>query len=232
MDAIKGSGPAIGILCTDGIILATEKQTTSVLLEKNVNSEKVYRIDNHIICVASGLTADSNYLIEYSREAGQQFRMSYRNPMQVEQLVQRVSDLKQSYTQYGGIRPFGTSFIFAGFDSRNGFQLFTTDPAGNYLKWKAIAHGTRVISRHRRSERELFPAEGVRRLDQPREGTGARPGHPLQNPGLRKPSAGKARAGPLDSLQRRRRSAPARADARRSQGRAEEERRAREEKTA
>ena len=167
MDAIKNSGPALGILCTDGIILATEKQTTSVLLEKNINSEKIYRIDAHIICAASGLTADSNYLIDYSREVGQEFKMDFRNPMQVEQLVQRVSDLKQSYTQFGGMRPFGTSFIFAGYDSRNGFQLFTTDPAGNYLKWKAVAHGMkRLPSRNRRSKRELFPPEGVHRLPQ------------------------------------------------------------------
>jgi 20S proteasome alpha/beta subunit len=141
MDAIKNSGPALGILCTDGIILATEKQATSVLLEKTIQSEKIYQVDGHIYCVASGLTADSNYLIDVAREVGQDFRMTYRNPMQVEQLVMRISDLKQSFTQYGGKRPFGTSFIFAGFDSRNGFQLFTTDPAGNYLKWKAIAHG-------------------------------------------------------------------------------------------
>lgn len=144
MDAIKNSGPALAILCSDGIVMATEKQVTSVLLEKNIQSEKIYQVDGHIYCIASGLTADSNYLIDVAREVGQDFRMTYRNPMQVEQLVMRVSDLKQSFTQYGGKRPFGTSFIFAGFDSRNGFQLFTTDPAGNYLKWKAIAHGTRL----------------------------------------------------------------------------------------
>ena len=142
MDAIKNSGPALGILCADGIVLATEKQVASQLLEKNIQSEKIYQVDGHIYCVASGLTADSNYLIDYAREAGQEFRMVYRNPMQVEQLVMRVSDLKQSYTQFGGMRPFGTSFIFAGYDSRNSFQLFTTDPAGNYLKWKGVAHGS------------------------------------------------------------------------------------------
>jgi 20S proteasome subunit alpha 3 len=141
MDAIKNSGPALGILCADGVVLATEKQVTSVLLEKTIQSEKIYQVDSHIYCVASGLTADSNMLIDYAREVGQEFRKTFRNPMQVEQLVMRVSDLKQSYTQYGGMRPFGTSFIFAGYDSRNKFQLFTTDPAGNYLKWKAIAHG-------------------------------------------------------------------------------------------
>lgn len=142
MDAIKNSGPALGILCADGIVIATEKQTTSILLEKTIQSEKIYQVDSHVYCVASGLTADSNYLIDYAREVGQDFRKTYRNPMQVEQLVMRVSDLKQSYTQYGGMRPFGTSFIFAGYDSRNGFGLLTTDPAGNYLKWKAIAHGS------------------------------------------------------------------------------------------
>jgi 20S proteasome subunit alpha 3 len=142
MDAIKNSGPALGILTKDGIVLATEKQTTSILLEKTKESEKIFQVDSHIYAVASGMTSDSNFLVDYAREAGQEFRMTYRTPMQVDQLVMQVCDLKQSYTQFGGMRPFGVSFIFAGYDSRNGYQLLTTDPAGNFIKWKAIAVGT------------------------------------------------------------------------------------------
>ena len=47
----------------------------------------------------------------------------------------------QSYTQFGGLRPFGVSFLFAGWDSSFGFQLYHTDPAGNYSGWKATAIG-------------------------------------------------------------------------------------------
>lgn len=98
-------------------------------------------MDTHIYGVVSGLTADANYLIDYARDVGQKFRMTLRNPMPVEQMVLRICDLKQSYTQFGGQRPFGTSFIIAGWDDRAGFQLISTDPAGNFLKWRAFANG-------------------------------------------------------------------------------------------
>ena len=39
-----------------------------------------------------------------------------------------VCDLKQGYTQYGGLRPFGVSFLYAGYDINYGFQLYHSDP--------------------------------------------------------------------------------------------------------
>lgn len=46
------------------------------------------------------------------------------------------------FTMYGGYRPFGAAFLFAGWDKRFGFQLYSTDPGGNYAGWKATALGT------------------------------------------------------------------------------------------
>ena len=40
-----------------------------------------------------------------------------------------------------GMRPFGVSFLFAGYDKHFGFQLYQSDPSGNYGGWKAIAIG-------------------------------------------------------------------------------------------
>jgi len=34
--------------------------------------------------------------------------------MPVEQVVRSVCNYKQAYTQFGGLRPFGTAFLFAG----------------------------------------------------------------------------------------------------------------------
>lgn len=47
----------------------------------------------------------------------------------------------RSYTQYGGLRPFGVSFLFAGYDPVYQFQLYATDPSGNYSGWKASCIG-------------------------------------------------------------------------------------------
>jgi hypothetical protein len=35
------------------------------------------------------------------------------------------------------LRPFGVSFIFGGYDVHDGFQLYQSDPSGNYAGWKA-----------------------------------------------------------------------------------------------
>jgi len=60
----------------------------------------------------------------------------------MEQLVEHVCNYKQAYTQYGGLRPFGVSFLFAGYDQHYGFQLYQTDPSGNYSGWKATVIGS------------------------------------------------------------------------------------------
>jgi 20S proteasome subunit alpha 3 len=40
-----------------------------------------------------------------------------------------------------GLRPYGVSFLFAGWDELHGFQLYQSDPSGNYGGWKATCIG-------------------------------------------------------------------------------------------
>ncbi|OZJ05142.1 hypothetical protein BZG36_01390 [Bifiguratus adelaidae] len=142
MEAISLAGIAIGILAKDGVVIAAEKKTTSKLLEQTASSEKIYTLSENMICGVAGMTADANILINWSRTSAQRFLFTYNEPIPCEQLVQRLCDLKQGYTQYGGLRPFGVSFIFAGWDSQHGFQLYHSDPSGNYGGWKATSIGS------------------------------------------------------------------------------------------
>jgi len=61
--------------------------------------------------------------------------------MPCEQLVSFVCDIKQAYTQYGGKRPFGVSILYMGWDKELGYQLYQSDPSGNYSGWKATCIG-------------------------------------------------------------------------------------------
>lgn len=101
----------------------------------------MYRIDDHVACAVAGITSDANILIDKTREMAQRYMLVYQEPMPVEQLVQGVCDRKQGYTQFGGLRPFGVSFLFAGWDRHYGLQLYQSDPSGNYGGWKATAIG-------------------------------------------------------------------------------------------
>lgn len=66
----------------------------------------------------------------------------YQEPIPVEQLVMQLCDVKQSYTQTGGYRPFGVSLLYMGHDQNFGFQLYQSDPSGNYGGWKATCIGS------------------------------------------------------------------------------------------
>ncbi|RKP27128.1 proteasome subunit alpha type-4 [Syncephalis pseudoplumigaleata] len=141
MEAISHAGTVLGILATDGIVIAAEKKIVSKLLEQGTASEKIYTVNDNMICGVAGITSDANILVNNVRQAAQQYLYTYNEAIPCEQLVQRLCNLKQGYTQYGGMRPFGVSFVFAGWDQHYGFQLYHSDPSGNYSGWKATCIG-------------------------------------------------------------------------------------------
>jgi len=141
IEAINNAGTCVGILAKDGIVMASERRVTSGLLAPAKTSEKTYKLAQHSACSVAGLTADANILIDQARLRAGRYQYQYCEPIPIEQLVEHVCNYKQAYTQYGGLRPFGVAFLFAGYDEHHGFQLYQSDPSGNYSGWKATVIG-------------------------------------------------------------------------------------------
>jgi len=141
IEAINNAGTSVGILAKDGVIMASEKKITSGLLAPARTSEKTYKLCGHATCSVAGLTADANILIDQARLRAGRYAYQYQEPIPIENLVEHVCNYKQAYTQYGGLRPFGVAFLFAGYDETHGFQLYQSDPSGNYSGWKATVIG-------------------------------------------------------------------------------------------
>ena len=141
MEAISHAGTCLGILASDGILVAAEKRNVHKLLDDSVLAEKIYRLSDNISCTVAGITADANILINHLRLSAAQYKLAYGEEMPVEQLVQDLCNQKQRYTQVGGKRPFGVSLLYAGWDRHFGFQLYQSDPSGNYTGWKATCIG-------------------------------------------------------------------------------------------
>ena len=45
------------------------------------------------------------------------------------------------FSSFIGLRPFGVSFLYAVWDEHFGFQLYASDPSGNYGGWCGYAIG-------------------------------------------------------------------------------------------
>ena len=139
LETVYRGSTIVGIMCPEGVVIGAEEKVESRLQNPNF-SQKIYEVDEHIGAAVVGLSSDARVLIDEARVFAQSSRLMYDEPVDVEMVAKRIGDIKQLYTQHGGVRPFGVSIIFAGVDKR-GSQLFTTDPSGTYRAYKAVAIG-------------------------------------------------------------------------------------------
>jgi len=140
LEAVRRGTLAVAIKSNTDVCIAAQIKVPSVLMDADA-IDKIFQIDEHIGVAISGLHADSRMLINYARTQAQSFRLTYDEPVRLGMLVKSIADLKQMYTQYGGIRPFGCALFFIGIDS-TGPQIFTTSPSGIYRSFKAYAIGS------------------------------------------------------------------------------------------
>ncbi len=139
-EAVKRGTTTVGLKFKDGVVLIIDKRITSRLIEPS-SIEKIFVIDDHIGCATSGLVADARSLIDRARLDAQINEITYDEKIQIKTLVKRICDFKQTYTQYGGVRPFGTALLIAGVDE-TGPRLFSTDPSGALMEYKASSEGS------------------------------------------------------------------------------------------
>ena len=100
LNAVAAGAPSVGIKATNGVVLATEKKQKSTLNDdRSIN--KIEPISKNIGMVYSGMGPDYRLLVKYARKLGQQYITMYDDSIPTVQLVRRVADVMQEYTQSG-----------------------------------------------------------------------------------------------------------------------------------
>ena len=136
---VKQGSTAMGIVCKDGVVLIADKRIVDPLIIPE-SVEKIFQIDDHMGATASGIFPDARVLIERAQIKAQQHQVTFDTPIDVDEIVKDICNLKQMCTQSGGLRPFGVSLLITGVDQQ-GPKLFETDPVGIFFQYKAAAIG-------------------------------------------------------------------------------------------
>merc|ERR1719351_649424 len=89
---------------------------------------------------------DYRVLVKAARKKAVSYELLYGEEIPTVQLVMRIAEVMQEYTQSGGVRPFGVSLLVAGYDRDRATGkrvpvIFQCDPSGAYFAWKATALG-------------------------------------------------------------------------------------------
>lgn len=121
----------MAFLTDDGSILVLVSQPK----ERTTRSAKVHRLDDHLWLFTAGLSGDARALAAHLRANARQHKLSYGEPMTVEEVAKQSAAVQHELTRTGGARPLGCTAIILGIDPSHGKnvgppRLFRTDPGG------------------------------------------------------------------------------------------------------
>ncbi|GMF40156.1 unnamed protein product [Phytophthora fragariaefolia] len=115
MEAVKQGSACLGLTSSKFAVLCGIKRQSLELAE---HQKKVFKIDDHMGIVISGLTADARTLARFMRTESLNHKFVYGSAITVGRLVSDVADKKQECTQSYIRRPYGVGLLVAGVDVR------------------------------------------------------------------------------------------------------------------
>jgi len=132
----KKGTTTVGILCEDGVILASEKRATMGNLIANKNADKVLKIQDHIGMTIAGLVGDAQVLARIMRVQTALYETERNKPISLEAAATLFSNvlLQQRYF------PYWVQILFGGYDSKP--RLYSLDASGAVLEEKYVSSGS------------------------------------------------------------------------------------------
>ena len=128
--AIESAGTALGVKCSDGVILGVEKLVLSKMLVEG-SGRRVHAVEEHIGAATAGLNPDGRMLVERGRDEARGYRQNFGEPVPPRVLSDRMGAFMHLFTLYGSYRPVGSSILLAGFDAESKeYELYLAEPTG------------------------------------------------------------------------------------------------------
>jgi len=134
--ALKGT-TTVGIVCKDGVILASDTRVTMGYFVAHRKGKKVYKIDDHLAMTISGNVADAQRTVDLLKANAQLYRLNTARPMPVNSAARLIANLLFS-SRYA---PLLAQVLVGGMDD-TGPHVFSVDPFGSITEEKCVATGS------------------------------------------------------------------------------------------
>lgn len=135
---LKKTGTTIlGMVCKDGVVIASERRATMGTLIAHKETKKLYKIDPHLALATAGLVGDLQVLARYLRAEVNLYRLKRGTDMPIKSAATLMSNILNSRKFY----PYYVQLVLGGWDTTGG-HVFSLDAAGGAIPDKYTAGGS------------------------------------------------------------------------------------------
>ena len=137
-DDVKKTGTTtVGLVCSDGVVMATEQRATMGTLIAHKTTKKLYKIDHHLALATAGLVGDLQTLARYLSAEANLYRLKRDSLIPVKSAATLMSNIMNQRK----FAPYYVQLIIGGYDSSGG-HVYSLDAAGGAIPDKYTSAGS------------------------------------------------------------------------------------------
>lgn len=125
----------VGLVCTDGIILGSDRRATMGFIVAHPHVKKIYQLDDHIAATIAGVVADAQQVMDIAKANIKLYKYTHNRPIN----VKAVANLVSNFLISAKVMP--VQLLIGGYDY-TGPRLFALDPFGTITEEKYMATGS------------------------------------------------------------------------------------------
>ncbi len=134
---LKGT-TTVGIVCTDGVVLATEQRATMGNFIASKTAKKIYQIDDLMGMTTAGSVGDAQQLVRLISVEAQLYKMRRQESMTIKGITTLLSNILSGQRYY----PFMVQLLIGGMDKK-GPAVYSLDAlGGNIEETQAVSTGS------------------------------------------------------------------------------------------
>jgi len=133
---LKGT-TTIGVVGTDGVILASDTRVTMGYYVAHKQGKKVYKIDDHLGMTIAGTVADAQKVVDILTANAHLYKLNLNRPIPISSAARIIANLLFSARYI----PLSTQVLIGGIDD-SGPHIFNLDPYGSLTEEKSVATGS------------------------------------------------------------------------------------------
>jgi proteasome beta subunit len=133
---LKGT-TTVGVVCKDGVIMASDTRVTMGFYVAHKHGKKVYRIDDHLAMTIAGSLADAQKAVDVLTTNAKLYKIELGRPLPISSAARLLANLLFSARYV----PLLAQVLVGGLDD-TGPHIFSIDPFGSLTEEKYVSTGS------------------------------------------------------------------------------------------